>query len=61
MQMVAGGQQQTSGMEQIAVVMSNINQVTVQSMSSTRQAERSAQELDGLARSLAEVVAQYQL
>jgi methyl-accepting chemotaxis protein len=61
MQMVAGGQQQTSGMEQIAVAMQNINQVTVQSMASTRQAEKSAQELNDLARSLAETVEQYQL
>jgi methyl-accepting chemotaxis protein len=61
MQMVAGGQQQTSGMEQIAVAMQNINQVTVQSMASTRQAEKSAQELNDLARSLAEIVEQYQL
>jgi methyl-accepting chemotaxis protein len=61
MQMVAGGQQQTSGMEQIAVAMQNINQVTVQSMASTRQAEKSARELNDLARSLAETVEQYRL
>jgi methyl-accepting chemotaxis protein len=60
MQMSAGGQQQTSGMEQIAVAMGNINQVTMQNMASTRQAERSAQELNDLARSLSEIVAQYQ-
>jgi methyl-accepting chemotaxis protein len=61
LQMVAGGQQQRTGMEQIAVAMSNINQATVQNMASTRQAERSAQELNDLARSLAETVEQYQL
>jgi methyl-accepting chemotaxis protein len=60
-QMSAGGQQQTSGMEQIAVAMQNINQVTMQSMASTRQAEKSAQELNDLARSLAEIVEQYRL
>jgi methyl-accepting chemotaxis protein len=60
-QMVAGGQQQTTGMEQIAVAMGNINQVTTQSLASTRQAERSAQELSDLARSLAEIVEQYQV
>ena len=60
-QMAAGGQQQTTGMDQIAVAMQNINQVTIQSMSSTRQAEKSAQELSDLARSLAEIVEQYQL
>jgi len=59
MQMVAGGQQQTSGMEQISVAMQNINQVTVQSLSSARQAEKSAQELNDLARSLDEIVDQY--
>lgn len=59
MQMVAGGQQQTSGMKQIAMAMQNINQVTVQSLSSARQAERSAQELNDLARSLDEIVEQY--
>jgi methyl-accepting chemotaxis protein len=60
-QMVAGGQQQTTGMEQIAVAMGNINQVTTQSLASTRQAERSAQELSDLARSLAEIVEQYRV
>jgi methyl-accepting chemotaxis protein len=61
MQMVAGGQQQTSGMEQIAVAMQNINQVTVQSLSSARQAEKSAQELNDLARSLDGLVMQYRM
>ena len=60
-QMAAGGQQQTTGMDQIAVAMQNINQVTVQSMASTRQAEKSAQELNDLARTLAEIVEQYRL
>jgi len=61
MQMVAGGQQQTSGMEQIAVAMQNINQVTVQSLSSARQAEKAAQELNDLARSLDGIVVQYRI
>jgi methyl-accepting chemotaxis protein len=60
-QMVAGGRQQSSGMEQIALAMQNINQVTVQSMASTRQAEKSTQELNGLAVSLTATVEQYQL
>jgi len=60
-QMSAGGQQQTMGMEQIAVAMQNINQVTVQTMAGARQAERSAQELDDLARSLIEIVEQYRM
>jgi methyl-accepting chemotaxis protein len=60
-QMAAGGQQQTTGMEQIAVAMKNINQVTIQSMSSTRQAEKSAHALNELAGSLTELVEQYQV
>jgi methyl-accepting chemotaxis protein len=60
-QMAASGQQQTTGMEQIAVAMQNINQVTIQSMSSTRQAERSAHELNELARSLTQLIEQYQV
>jgi methyl-accepting chemotaxis protein len=41
--------------------MSNINQATVQSLASTRQAERAAQELNELARSMTELVSQYQV
>lgn len=61
MQMMAGGRQQASGVEQIAVAMQNINQVTVQGLASTRQAEKAAQDLNDLAHSLAEIVEQYQL
>jgi methyl-accepting chemotaxis protein len=60
-QMVAGGRQQVTGIDQIALAMRNINQATVQSLSSTRQAEKSAQSLNELARSLSKTVAQYQL
>jgi methyl-accepting chemotaxis protein len=60
-QMVAGGRQQASGMEQIAVAMQNINQATTQSLASTRQAEKAAQDLNKLASSLAEIVERYQL
>jgi len=59
-QMVAGGQQQRAGMEQIATVMGNINQATMQSLAGTRQTERSAQDLNELARGLGEIVEQYQ-
>jgi len=58
MQMVAGGRQQASGIEQIALAMQNINQATTQSLSSTRQAERAARDLNDLARSLSEIVVQ---
>jgi methyl-accepting chemotaxis protein len=60
-QMVAGGRQQVSGIEQIALAMRNINQATMQSLTSTRQAEKSAQSLNELACSLGQTVAQYQL
>ncbi len=60
-QVVAGGQQQQTGIEQIALAMQNINQATVQSLASTRQAEKSAQNLNELARRMTETVAQYKL
>jgi methyl-accepting chemotaxis protein len=60
-QMAAGGRQQASGVEQIATAMQNINQATLQSLSGTRQAEKAAQNLNNLARSLTEIVEQYQL
>ena len=60
-QMVAGGRQQASGVEQIALAMQNINQATTQSLNSTHQAEKAAQELNDLAISLTETVEQYQV
>ncbi len=60
-QVVAGGQQQKTGIEQISLAMQNINQATVQSLASTRQAERSARNLDDLARSMADTVSQYKM
>jgi len=59
MQMVAGGQQQASGVEQIALAMQNIHQATVQSLASTRQTEKAAQDLNELSRRLTETVDQY--
>ena len=56
-----GSQQQRVGVEQIALAMQNINQATVQSLSSTRQAEKSAQSLNELARTMLDTVAQYRL
>ena len=43
---MAGGQQQAAGVEQIAMAMQNINQATLQSLASTRQAEKAAQDLN---------------
>jgi methyl-accepting chemotaxis protein len=60
-QMVAGGRQQASGVDQISVAMQNINQATVQNLSSTRQTEKATRELNDLARNLTESVEQYQL
>ena len=60
-QMVAGGQQQTAGVEQVALAMQNINQATVQNLASTRQAEKAAQHLNELANRLSGIVAQYRL
>jgi methyl-accepting chemotaxis protein len=61
LQVVASGRQQVSGIEQIALAMQSIDQVTVQNLVSTRQTERAAENLNKLARQLTEVVAQYQL
>ena len=60
MQLVAGGQQQASGVEQIALAMQSINQATQQSLASTRQMEKTAQDLNGLSFRLTETVEQYQ-
>jgi methyl-accepting chemotaxis protein len=60
-QVVAGGRQQATGVEQIAVAMQSINQATVQSLASTREAEKAAQNLNDLARSLSGLVEQYRL
>jgi methyl-accepting chemotaxis protein len=59
MQVMAGGQQQATGIEQISLAMKNINQVTVQSMASTKQAEKAAQNLNDLSRKLAETLQPY--
>jgi methyl-accepting chemotaxis protein len=60
-QMMAGGRQQAAGVEQVAVAMQSINQATVQSLASTRQAEKAARELNDLACSLSDSVEQYRL
>ncbi len=59
-QVVAGGHQQQTGIEQIALAMQNINQATVQSLAGIRQAEKSAQNLNELAVQLAEMIRQYE-
>lgn len=61
LQMVAGGQQQATGIKQIALAMSNIHQATTQSLTSTHQAEKAAQGLNELAHRLTEAAEKYRL
>jgi methyl-accepting chemotaxis protein len=60
-QVKAGGQQQATGVEQIALAMQSINQATAQTLATTLQSEKSAQDLNDLARRLAETVKQNEL
>jgi methyl-accepting chemotaxis protein len=60
-QMVAGGRQQAAGVEQVAVAMQSINQAAVQSLASTRQAEKAARDLSDLAGRLIETVELYRV
>ena len=60
-QVVTSGRQQQTGMEQISAAMVNINQATMQSLASTRQAERAAQNLNELARKMIDLFGKYRL
>lgn len=60
-QVTAGGQQQATGIDQVAAAMHSINQATIQSLASTHQAEQAARDLNLLATQLNETVAQYKL
>lgn len=60
-QMAAAAQQQTAGMEQIGQAMGSIQQATTQALASTRQAERAAQDLHTLSRSLQQAITVYRL
>jgi methyl-accepting chemotaxis protein len=51
-QILASAQQQVGGMDQVALAMHNIQQASTQTMASTRQVERAAQDLNELARRL---------
>jgi methyl-accepting chemotaxis protein len=51
-QITAGGRQQTTGIEQIAIAMQNIKQVTLQGLTSTRQTEKAVRDLNELAKRL---------
>ena len=56
-QILASAQQQLTGMDQVTLAMQSIRQASSQNMSSTRQVEQAARELDGLSRRLTELVA----
>jgi len=58
---LASAKQQSAGMEQITLAMQNINQATIQSLASTRQTERSAQDLSSVARQMESLVSSYKL
>jgi methyl-accepting chemotaxis protein len=60
-QMTAGGRQQTTGIEQIAIAMQSIKQATIQSLSATRQTEIAARDLNGLAIKLTQTVSSYKV
>jgi methyl-accepting chemotaxis protein len=60
-QIAAAATQQTAGMEQIGQAMGAIAQATTQALTSTRQAERAAQDLHVLAQSLQQTIAAYRL
>lgn len=61
MQMAAGGRQQMSGVDQVAIAIQSINQATVENLASTRQTEHAAQDLNLLAGSLTEMVSGYRV
>jgi|SRR5919106_946424 methyl-accepting chemotaxis protein len=48
-QILVSARQQQAGVDQVAVAMQNIQQASTQNMASTRQVERAAQDLNGLA------------
>jgi methyl-accepting chemotaxis protein len=60
-QMVAGGRQQTTGIEQIAIAMQSIKEATLQSLSATRQTEIAARDLNALATQLTQTVSSYKV
>ena len=55
-QIVVSVEQQSVGMDQVALAMQNIQQASAQNMASTRQVERAAQDLNELARGLTALV-----
>ncbi|MEW5842108.1 MAG: CHASE3 domain-containing protein [Bacteroidota bacterium] len=60
-QIAASSQQQSVGMDQVALAMENIKQASTQNVVSTKQAETAAQNLHGLGQKLKELVEQYKV
>jgi methyl-accepting chemotaxis protein len=60
-QIAASSQQQTIGMEQVALAMGSIRQASQQNANSTRQAEAAARSLYELGQKLKQIVEQYKL
>ena len=60
-QIAASSQQQSVGMDQVALAMENIKQASTQNVVGTKQAETAAQNLHGLGQKLKELVEQYKV
>jgi methyl-accepting chemotaxis protein len=60
-QMASGARQSSSGLDQVVQAIGSIQQATQQTLSSTRQAERAAQDLTSLAGTLQQTVTAYHL
>ncbi|MGH9855697.1 MAG: methyl-accepting chemotaxis protein, partial [Blastocatellia bacterium] len=60
-QIAASSQQQSVGMDQVALAMENIKQAATQNVASTKQTETSAQDLHELGQKLKRLVGQYRL
>jgi methyl-accepting chemotaxis protein len=60
-QIAASSQQQSVGMDQVAMAMENIKQASTQNVAGTRQAETAAQNLRDLGQTLKQLVEQYKV
>lgn len=60
-QIAASTHQQTVGMDQLSAAMGAIRQASIQTTASVQQAERSAQDLNAMAKQMQEAVARYSL
>jgi methyl-accepting chemotaxis protein len=60
-QMASGGQQQAAAVEQIALAMQGISEITMQTLANSHRVEQTAQQLNQLARHLSKAIAHYRL